>query len=66
MNALVNDQVDRLYRWLAGEEQVTLLHFTSETPEDDRALRRSSLANQQFLHVVFSPASKAERPHPTF
>jgi DEAD/DEAH box helicase domain-containing protein len=48
MNALVNDQVDRLYRWLAGQEQVTLLHFTSETPEDDRALRRSSLANQHF------------------
>jgi DEAD/DEAH box helicase domain-containing protein len=34
MNALVNDQVDRLYDWLQGQERLTLAHFTSETPED--------------------------------
>ncbi len=34
MNALVNDQVDRLYKWLQGQRIVTLFHFTSETPED--------------------------------
>src|SRR6266567_9634513 len=34
MNALVNDQVDRLYEWLQGQRIVTLFHFTSETPED--------------------------------
>ncbi len=34
MNALVNDQVDRLYHWLSGQQRVTLFHFTSETPED--------------------------------
>ena len=28
MNALVNDQVDRLYQWLEGQDQVTFLHFT--------------------------------------
>jgi len=33
MNALVNDQVERLHRWLRGQELVTLFHFTSETPE---------------------------------
>jgi hypothetical protein len=51
MNALVNDQVDRLYRWLENQSPgrtVNLLHFTSETPEDDKALRRSSLVNQSF------------------
>ena len=37
MNALVNDQVERLYGWLQGQEDVTLFHFTSETPEDSRA-----------------------------
>ncbi len=43
MNALVNDQVDRLYKWLReqkppkGCRPVTLFHFTSETPEDKRA-----------------------------
>ncbi len=36
MNALVNDQVDRLYTWLKGQTQVSLFHFTSETPEDKR------------------------------
>ena len=34
MNALVNDQVDRLYDWLKGQSALTLFHFTSETPED--------------------------------
>lgn len=34
MNALVNDQVDRLYDWLKGQRELTLCHFTSETPED--------------------------------
>jgi hypothetical protein len=36
MNALVNDQVDRLYDWLRGQAALTLFHFTSETPEDRR------------------------------
>ena len=36
MNALINDQVDRLYNWLKGQTQVTLFHFTSETPEDKK------------------------------
>ena len=36
MNALVNDQVERLYGWLKGQSRVTLFHFTSETPEDKR------------------------------
>lgn len=34
MNALVNDQVERIYRWLRGQDGITLFHFTSETPED--------------------------------
>jgi hypothetical protein len=50
MNALVNDQVGRLQTWLSAQapvgNQVTFLHFTSETPEDERALKRSSLANE--------------------
>jgi DEAD/DEAH box helicase domain-containing protein len=36
MNALVNDQVDRLYEWLRGQTALTLFHFTSETPEDNK------------------------------
>lgn len=34
MNALVNDQVERLEKWLKGQSKVRFLHFTSETPED--------------------------------
>lgn len=40
MNALVNDQVDRLYDWLKGQGEhpiCTLFHMTSETPEDVKA-----------------------------
>ncbi len=36
MNALVNDQVDRLYSWLRGQVAVRVFHFTSETPENKR------------------------------
>lgn len=49
MNALVNDQVERLSAWLEdqqpGPAAITFMHFTSETPEDKRELNRSPLAN---------------------
>lgn len=37
MNALVNDQVERLHEWMKGQEACRIFHFTSETPEDTRA-----------------------------
>lgn len=37
MNALVADQVDRIYRWLRGQDRLTVFHFTSETPENNRS-----------------------------
>lgn len=43
MNALVNDQVERLYDWLRGQEQVRLFHFTGETPEDHRRIEVQSI-----------------------
>ncbi len=46
MNALVNDQLDRLYRWLEDQQDLKLLHFTSETPEDERALKRGPNADK--------------------
>jgi hypothetical protein len=36
MNALVNDQVERLHGWLKGQSACRLFHFTSETPENDK------------------------------
>ena len=43
MNALVNDQVERLYSWLKGQDDVTVFHFTSETPEDAQAAKKAGL-----------------------
>ena len=40
MNALVNDQVERLDSWLEGQTKVKLFHFTGETPEDYHAANR--------------------------
>jgi len=36
MNALVADQVSRIYKWLQGQQRLSVFHFTSETPEDTR------------------------------
>src|SRR5271166_4522974 len=36
MNALVTDQVTRLYELLDSQDKLSLFHFTSETPETDR------------------------------
>lgn len=42
MNALVNDQVRRLHGWMKGQDQVTLFHFTGETPEDPAEANNSN------------------------
>ncbi|MDJ0391153.1 DEAD/DEAH box helicase [Roseomonas sp. E05] len=42
MNALVNDQVERLHGWLKGQSDCRLFHFTGETPEDDRAADKAN------------------------
>ena len=49
MNALVNDQVGRLQKWLGGQKPhdgpnpVTFFHFTGETPEDGAAASRENI-----------------------
>jgi Lhr-like helicase len=35
LNALVNDQVERLFAWLRGQSTVTFVHYTGETPRED-------------------------------
>lgn len=42
INALVNDQVERLAVWLRGQERLRFCHFTGETPENHRAWTRTS------------------------
>lgn len=47
MNALVNDQVDRLEGWLKGQPKdkprLRFFHFTGETPENARAANRDKI-----------------------
>jgi DEAD/DEAH box helicase domain-containing protein len=46
MNALVNDQVARLDKWMSeqpGVPRVTLFHFTSDTPEDYKDANREGI-----------------------
>jgi DEAD/DEAH box helicase domain-containing protein len=41
MNALVADQVERIYEWLkGGDHPLSVFHFTSETPNDYYAANR--------------------------
>lgn len=40
MNALVTDQVERIYGWLKGQKHISVFHFTSETPENAREANR--------------------------
>ena len=39
MNALVTDQVTRLYQLLKDQNTLSLFHFTSETLETDRNVK---------------------------
>lgn len=52
MNALVNDQVERLHHWLDGQAQLHVFHFTSETPEDQRDAARQGLERAATHRVV--------------
>lgn len=52
MNALVNDQVERLHQWLDGQDRLHLFHFTSETPEDQGDAARQGLERSAPHRVV--------------
>ena len=53
MNALVLDQVERLNRWLAGQSEIRLFHFTGETPEDEIAARKQ-VGSRTAAHRVYT------------
>jgi Lhr-like helicase len=44
MNALVADQVERVYHWLIGQEKISVFHFTSETPETKYEANRQGIS----------------------
>ena len=43
MNALVNDQIGRLDRWLGGQKILKYCHYTGETPEDAREAQKMGI-----------------------
>lgn len=45
MNALVNDQIERLEEWLKGQNIATFFHFTSESPETVRDANKRGLTD---------------------
>jgi Lhr-like helicase len=62
LNALVNDQVERLYRWLRPQSAVTIFHFTSETPENDS--RANKIGYPQFERCRLRTREMARRRPP--
>jgi len=47
MNALVNDQVARIRKWLGGQKRIRFSYYTGETPEDDRAAARLGINTRE-------------------
>jgi DEAD/DEAH box helicase domain-containing protein len=61
MNALVNDQVERLRGWLRGQGKVRLFHFTSETPETEADAKREGVILEPGEELSFCRARQTAR-----
>ena len=64
MNALVNDQVSRLARWLDGQEWLRFFHFTSETPETPGAARQAGLEPRCGAHALTRQEARSGSTRP--
>jgi ATP-dependent helicase YprA (DUF1998 family) len=62
MNALVNDQVERLYEWLKQQYDVTVFHFTGETPEDDAKARNEGYPSFERCRLRTSEQARLHVP----
>ena len=63
MNALVNDQTDRLDGWLHGQHHLTLFHFTSETPEDAKAAAKAGIESSGPHRIVTREQARGLEAH---
>ncbi|MBA4190594.1 MAG: hypothetical protein C0467_21625 [Planctomycetaceae bacterium] len=61
MNALVNDQVERVRGWLRGQGRVRLFHFTSETPETEADAHREGVILEPGEEYSFCRARETAR-----
>ncbi|MBP7553133.1 MAG: DEAD/DEAH box helicase [Spirochaetes bacterium] len=62
MNALVRDQNERLYKWLKGQNIITMFFYNSETPENSRDTQRSK--DENFTDKCFIPYRENARNNP--
>ena len=64
MNALVNDQLQRLEGWLRGQDRLSLCRFTSETPENAAAAKTKQLQlGQRHVRMTRRQARGLEDAH---
>ena len=63
MNALIADQVERIYYWLQGQERLKVFHFTSETPEDARRANRQGEPEWEFCRARTREESRGFETH---
>ena len=61
MNALVNDQVERVRAWLRGQGKARLFHFTSETPETEADAQREGIILESGEENSFCRARQTAR-----
>ncbi len=52
MNALVNDQLERLDGWLSGQSRLSMCRFTGETPEDRSAAKKAGYTLGKAHHRI--------------
>ena len=62
MNALVNDQVERLHDWMKDQDACRLFHFTSETPEDKRTADKANYPTFDRSRVRTREEARANPP----
>ena len=62
MNALVNDQVTRLARWLDHHESLRFFQFTGETPETEKEATRVGFPRLATSHVRSREEARAHTP----
>ena len=62
MNALVNDQVGRLYRMLYPQNDVKFFHFTSETPEDEKTASRRGIPAYKLCRIRTREQARQQPP----
>ncbi len=63
LNALVNDQVERLHSWMKDQEEVTLFAFTGETPETHEKSLQEGITPYDASRFISRSEARGECDH---